>query len=258
MLAEWYNRILDFLPNLIVIAAILLLTIVISRRSQRIVYQLSNRTQAPPEIIELLSRMARFGVLAVGALLILDRLNLSRTVLSFVAGLGIAGIMLGFALQDIVKQFAAGVLLLILRPFRIGDTVSIGNFTGQVQEVQLRATILKTSTGDEVLIPNADVYNTAIVNTTRFELHQRTVALTLPPQADLGRTRAALLQALSQVPGVLGTPAPEIIATGLKGTTVQLEARFWIDERLSSPNQVTTDAIVALRSVMATSPQAAG
>ena len=250
MLNQWYDRTVAFLPNLILIAIILVLTLVISRRSQTFVYRLAERTQAPPEITDLLGRLARIGIVAIGTLLVLDRLNLSGAVLSFVAGLGIAGIIIGFALQDIVKQFAAGVLLLMLRPFRVGDDVKIGTFEGRVMQVQLRATVLKTLGGDEVLIPNADVYSTAIVNTSRYEVHRRTIALTLPPESDLGRSRAALLQILTSVPGVVANPAPEIAATGLVGKTVQLEARFWIDERASNVDQVTTGVVAALRNAM--------
>src|SRR5215216_4653809 len=170
MIAGWYQTTIRFLPNLILIAIILALTIVISRRTQGLVRRFSERTQAPPEIVDLLGRMGRFFVLAIGLLLVLGRLGLSDAVISFVAGLGIAGIVIGFALQDIVKQFAAGVLLLMLRPFRIGDDVKIGNFEGRVIQVQLRATVLKTNSGDEVLIPNADVYSTAIVNASRYDL----------------------------------------------------------------------------------------
>ena len=247
MLNVWYSRAIEFLPNLIAIAIILVLTIVLSRRSQSFVRNFTERTQAPPEIIDLLGRTVRFIVLAVGLLLVLDRLNLSGAVLSFIAGLGIVGIIIGFALQDIVKQFAAGVLLLMLRPFRVGDNVRIGAFEGRVMQVQLRATVLKTDSGNEVQIPNADVYSTAIVNASRYDLHRHTIALAVPQSADLARTRAALSQALSSVPGVSSNPAPSIIATGMADSAVQLQAHFWIDEHANTPDTVTTGVIAALR-----------
>jgi len=237
----------QFLPNLIAIAIILLFTIILSRRSQSFVRHFSERSQAPPEIIDLFGRAARFAVVALGMLLVLDRLNLSGAVLSFIAGLGIFGIIMGFALQDIVKQFAAGVLLLMLRPFRVGDDVKIGNFEGRVLQVQLRATVLKTDGGDEVLIPNADVYSTAIINASRYDLHRHSITLAVPPDADLARTRAALTQALGSVPGVASNPPPTIVATGITDTTVQLQVRFWVDERANSPDIVTTGVIAALR-----------
>jgi small-conductance mechanosensitive channel len=212
-----------------------------------VVRRLSARTQAPREIGDLLGRMVRIGVLLIGVLLVLTQLGFGQAVISFVAGLGIAGIVVGFALQDIVKHFAAGVLLLMLRPFRIGDEVRIGQFTGRVVDVQLRATVLKTEDGDEVLLPNADVYNSAVVNMSRYDLHRHSVVLQVPDDLDLGRARAALMQALGDVPGVVDNPPPSVVATGLDGTAAMIEARFWVDERVASSSTVTTVVITSAR-----------
>jgi small conductance mechanosensitive channel len=247
IVADWYIGAVRFLPNLLLIAVILILTIVVARRSQGLVHHLSERTQAPREIGDLLGRMARMGILLVGMLLVLGQLGLGSAVISFVAGLGIAGIMIGFALQDIVKHFAAGVLLLMLRPFRIGDEVRIDEFEGRVVDVQLRATVLKTENGDEVLIPNADVYNSPIVNLSRYDLHRHAITLHVPEDLDLARVRAALAQALDTVPGVAANPQPSVMATGLDSKAVTVEARFWVDERSANSGVVTTGVIAASR-----------
>src|SRR5262245_27673216 len=129
---DWFDATVRFVPNLLLIADILVVTIVAARRSQGVVTHLTGRTEAPREIADLLGRMVRIAVLLIGVILVLGQLGFGQAVLSFVAGLGIAGIVIGFALQDIVKHFAAGVLLLMLRPFRIGDEVRIGAFEGYV------------------------------------------------------------------------------------------------------------------------------
>jgi small-conductance mechanosensitive channel len=195
--------------------------------------------------------MVRIGVLLIGLVLALGQLGFGQAVLSFVAGLGIAGIVIGFALQDIVKHFAAGVLLLMLRPFRIGDEVRIGAFEGHVQDVQLRATVLKTSAGDEVLIPNADVYNGTIVNLSRYSLHRHSVKLEVPASLELERAGAALGHALGQVPGVAANPPPAVVATGLTSAAATVELRFWIDERAHTPAAVTSAVIAAARQALA-------
>jgi small-conductance mechanosensitive channel len=243
----WFEAIVRFLPNLLLITFILVATIVVSYRSQGMIARLAGRTQAPREIGDLLGRMVRIIVLLVGAVLVLGQLGFGQAALSFVAGLGIAGIVIGFALQDIVKHFAAGVLLLMLRPFRIGDEVRIGAYEGHVQDVQLRATVLKTNAGDEVLIPNADVYNGAIVNLSRYDLHRHNVSLKVPAALDLERARAALERALGDVPGVVDTPPPSVVATGLAGAAATVELRFWIDERAHTPAAITTAVVAAAR-----------
>src|SRR5689334_616005 len=212
-LKDWSQTTLDFLPSLLVIALILVATRIVARRTQGLVQRLAGRTQAPAGVVDLLGRLARFGIVALGLLLVLDRLGWRQAALSFLAGLGIVGIAIGFALQDIVKQFAAGVLLLMLRPFGIGDRVKIGEFEGHVTQIQLRATVLQTDTADEVLIPNADVYTTAITNRSRYQLRRHDIALTLPPTADLAQTRGAIAQAVGEISGVGASPAPAIVAT---------------------------------------------
>ena len=142
-LRNWSQATFDFLPSLLVIALILVATRIIAWRTQRLVQKLAGRTQAPAGVVDLLGRLARFGIVALGILLVLDQLGWSQAALSFLAGLGILGIAIGFALQDIVKQLAAGVLLLMLRPFHIGDQVKIGVFEGQVTQIQLRAKIAR-------------------------------------------------------------------------------------------------------------------
>jgi small-conductance mechanosensitive channel len=250
-LKDWSQTTIDFLPSLLVIALIVVATLVIARRTQGLVQKLAGRTQAPPGVIDLLARLARIGILALGLLMVLDRLGWRQAALSFLAGLGIVGIAIGFALQDIVKQFAAGVLLLMLRPFSIGDQVKIGAFEGQVVQVHLRATVLKTVNGDEVLIPNADVYTTAITNTSRYQQRRHDISLSLMPAADLARTRAALIQAVGEVPGILDTPAPTVVATGMDGQAPKLEVRFWIDEHASDADGVKTVLMVALQQALA-------
>ncbi|MEO7910701.1 MAG: mechanosensitive ion channel family protein [Roseiflexaceae bacterium] len=245
-LKEWSQTTFDFLPSLLVIALILLATRIVSRRTQGLVHKLAGRTQAPAGVVDLLGRLARFGIVAIGLLLVLDRLGWRQAALSFLAGLGIVGIAIGFAIQDIVKQLAAGVLLLMLRPFAIGDHVKIGVFEGQVMQVQLRATVLKTAHGDEVLIPNADVYTTAITNTSRYQQRRHDIPLALTPATDLAQTRAKLIQAVGNVRGVLATPAAAIVATGMDGQAQKLEVRFWVDERASDVDMVKTAVLEAI------------
>jgi small conductance mechanosensitive channel len=251
IMRDWFEAVVRSLPNLLLIALILVATIVVSRRSHGLVAGLAGRTQAPREIADLLGRMARIGVLLIGAVLAVGQLGFGQAALSFVAGLGIIGIVIGFALQDIVKHFAAGVLLLMLRPFRIGDKVRIGEFEGHVQDVHLRATVLKTNAGDEVLIPNADVYNSPIVNLSRYDMHRHSVSLKMPAGIDLERLRAALEQTLGGLPGVASDPPPSVVATSLDDAVATVELRFWVDERAHIPADVTTAAIAAARRALA-------
>lgn len=244
---QWYADAVGFMPRLLVIMIAVLISVVVSRRAQMFVRSLSGRTKAPPEIGVLLGRMARLGVLLIGLLVILQQLNWIQVALGFVTGLGIAGIVIGFALQDIVKQFAAGVLLLMLRPFRVGDYIKVTSFEGTVAEIQFRATVLRTVEGDEVMIPNADVYNNAVINKSRYEVRRRTLTFQIPRDTDVEQARAALLRAIAAVPGVAANPQPVVVGTSMDDTKTSLEARFWVDSHATDPDSAMTRVIVATR-----------
>ncbi|GAB4206804.1 MAG: hypothetical protein OHK0022_34300 [Roseiflexaceae bacterium] len=239
----WLAAVVGYLPTLLLILGIILVALFVGRRSHAVVMGVAERSKIPPDVSVLLARVVRVGVYILAAMLILDRLQFGTAVTSFVAGLGITSIVIGFALQDIVKQFAAGVLLTILRPFKVGDCIRVSGFEGRVQEIQMRATVLKTAEGDEVLIPNADVYNNALVNKSRHSLRHRTLSLRAPRGVELEPLRADLLKAIGAVPGLASNPALELVATGLDDTAVLLELRFAVDSRNAAPDAVVTQVL---------------
>ncbi len=245
LVRSWLAAVVGYLPTLLLILVLLLVAFVVSRRSQAVVMGVAERAKIPSDVAGLLARAVRIGVYILAAMLILDRLQFGTAVTSFVAGLGITSIVVGFALQDIVKQFAAGILLTILRPFKVGDCIRVSGFEGRVQEIQLRATVLRTAEGDEVMIPNADVYNNALINKSRHSIRNRTLALRAPRAADLEPLRADLLKAVEAVPGVADRPAPVLQATGLEDAAVVLELRFSVDSRAADPDSVVTQVLTA-------------
>ena len=237
--------------RLFAIALILIAMRVVGRRVQGAVRLFINRTQAPTEMGILIGRAARFGVLLIGVYLILDRLGLEQAAVSFVTGLGIAGIVIGFALQDIVKQLAAGTLLLMLRPFSTGDQIKVDSFEGTVVEIQLRVTVLKTEDGDEVLIPNANVYTNAVVNKSRYMVRRRTLDLKIPSDDQTDRIPSALLRATIAIIGVVAEPPPTIVVTGIEDDMMLIELRYWIDVSKYNSDAITNQVIATSQQVLA-------
>ena len=249
---EWLAATVNFLPTLVLILVILLIARFAAQRTQSVVEGVATRAKMPSEIGVLAGRIVRVGVFVLAAMLILDKLQFGTAVTSFVAGLGITSIVVGFALQDIVKQFAAGVLLVVLRPFRVGDCIKVNGFEGRVEEIQLRATVLKTVEGDEVFIPNADVYNNALVNKTRYHLHRSTLALHVPRRAAQEQVREQVLKAVAAVPGVSEMPQPALVGLSLADDKITLELRVWINTHTADPDTVMTLVIGAVRTALDT------
>jgi small-conductance mechanosensitive channel len=143
--------------------------------------------------------------------------------------LGIGGVAIGFAFRDVLQNLLAGVLILLTRPFRIGDQIRHGEQEGTVEDIWVRATVLRTYDNRRILIPNASLFTDKIEVITAYERRRLQFSLTIGNGDEIAQARAAVVQALRSTPGVLVDPAPEALVTGLGSAGVDMVARFWIN-----------------------------
>jgi len=236
---------------------VLFAALLINRRAQFAIERIVNRDGDQRELARLLLRMLRIGIWIAAAVIVLGLFEQTQIVASFVASLGIVGLILAFALQDITKNFAAGVLLLLLRPFRLDDRIRVRDFEGQVTDVSLRATTLHTADGVEVLVPNADVYASPITNLTRYNKRRHQVTLTVPLPTPVEVIRAQCEDTLRMLPFIDQQVAPQVVATALNADNVMLEARFWLPAAaVDAPSRVSA-VIEALRPLVEQAKEAA-
>ncbi|MCU0492451.1 MAG: mechanosensitive ion channel family protein [Chloroflexaceae bacterium] len=239
-----------WLPQVLAALLILLITLFVASRLTGVVGRLLGTSRLPRNVHRLAITLTRLGVVVLGVIFALQALGFGQAVLNAVASLGVVGLVLSFALQDITKQFAAGVLLLVTRPFEVGDHIRIGANAGTVMDVQLRATVLKTDDGDEVIIPNADVYTATITNTSRHAMRRYRLSLELPPHAAPDAARAALSAAAATIPGVATEPAPSVVATGISEGNLTLELRYWIARTTPDHEAIVTEVLAVAQTVM--------
>jgi small-conductance mechanosensitive channel len=143
--------------------------------------------------------------------------------------LGIGGVAIGFAFRDVLQNLLAGILLLLTRPFRIGDQIRHGEQEGTVEDIWVRATVLRTYDNRRILIPNASLFTDKIEVITAYERRRLQFALTIGNGDDIARARVVIVQALRSTPSVLADPEPEALVTGLGTAGVDMVARFWIN-----------------------------
>jgi small-conductance mechanosensitive channel len=248
--ASWRATLLQHVPNILIALVVLVVALLLDDRVQRAVERLVGLRNGQRELARLLGRMARAAVLLFALLIIVSIFQLTAVVTSFVASLGIVGLVLAFALQDITKNFAAGVLLLILRPFRLDDRIKVKDFEGVVTDISLRATSLLTSDGEEVLVPNADVYGSPIVNLTRYPRRRYHIALELPATLPVEPVRQRLEAALRELPGLERDPAPEVVVTAATGATLTLDARYWLPSTSPEAAAIMTQAVERLHGLV--------
>ena len=142
--------------------------------------------------------------------------------------LGISSVAIGFAFRDILQNFLAGILLLITQPFRIGDQIVAKGFEGTVEEIQTRATFIRTYDGRRVVIPNADLFTDTVVVNTAFAHRRLEYDVGIGYGDDVEQARALILKTVQSVEGVLSDPAPDVLLMDLAGSSVNLRVRWWI------------------------------
>jgi small conductance mechanosensitive channel len=194
----------------------------------------------------LIGRFLSIVVVAVGLVYALDLMGVRIGPL--VGALGVGGIALAFAAQDLLSNFIAGILLQIRRPFRVGEQVSSNDHEGVVQDVNLRTTVLRTYDGLLVHLPNAEVLKNAIVNYTRTPLSRTSLTVGLPYDVDLAGARAVLLEACGAADGVAADPPPEVWIEEFADSSVNAAVRYWHAADIASRWRVRSEVAIAVKS----------
>jgi small conductance mechanosensitive channel len=224
---------MDFLPKLIVSLVIFIIFIVIAGFASRGVRITLQRRGTDPELTILMRMLTRWAIIILGAVLALEQVDFDLT--AFLAGIGIIGFTVGFAIQDVSKNFVAGLLLLLQQPFDIGDAIEVGGFSGKVMAVDLRATEILTFDGRHVLIPNADVYTQAIVNFSRADRRRININVGVAYDSDLQMVKQTALEAIQELDGLLHDPAPNVYYHSLSPSTIDFTIYYWVDMSKSDP-----------------------
>ena len=171
------------------------------------------------------AKVARWAVLVMAVLACLGVFGVNTT--SFAAVLAAAGFAVGMALQGSLSNFASGVMLLIFRPFKVGDVVCVSGQTGKVDEIGLFTTTLDTADNRRLILPNGSVFGTPIENITHHDTRRVAVAVGVSYEADIDQTRSVLHSAAMGVPDHLEDPPPQIALMELGASSVDWQVRIW-------------------------------
>jgi small conductance mechanosensitive channel len=224
-LSEILGAIVARLPLIAIGLVVIVLGYLLARYVARWTERGLARTAADRVVVVLSGRIVRF---LVGLIFLILAFAIAQVnVGAALAALGLAGLALAFALQNILENFVAGILILTRKPFRAGDQIRSGEFEGTVDEIDLRVTRLTSYDGEIVLIPNADVFRNPITNLTHRPRRRSIVRVGIDYRDDHDRAREVLHEALDAVEGVLGTPAPAVELVELGDSAVEFELLYW-------------------------------
>jgi small conductance mechanosensitive channel len=244
---QWLMDFVAFIPRLILALVIFVVALAAAGLFSRLVREAAERRQTDPELTLVLRKITRWGTILLGSVVALQQVDFDLT--AFVAGLGILGFTIGFAIQDVSKNFIAGLLLLLQQPFDIGDAIKVAEFSGTVANVDLRATEIRTFDGVQVLIPNADVFTSAIVNYSRTNRRRIDINVGVAYESDLEFVRETALEAIGGIAGVLTDPAPMLIYNNLGPSTVDFTIYYWVDTEQVGFFDATDTGVATIKAV---------
>jgi small conductance mechanosensitive channel len=241
------DNLIKGIPNLLTALVIFIASIYFAQVFSRIIKRVLKTRAAPEGVTQLLAQLGYGAVVVFGVITALQRFF---DVTAFLAGLGILGFTVGFALQDVMKNFASGVILLIQQPFHVGEAIGAAGYDGSVLEIDLRATELKTWDGRIVIVPNANILSGAIINYTRANLRRVDLSVGVGYDTDLETARKLVLDALQNVPGTVTEPAPLVGFSNFGDSALELNTFFWIDTAKTNPFAAKDSAFALIKNAL--------
>ncbi len=184
------------------------------------------RAKAEEALIKFVANLVRIAVIVFAVIAALDLFGIQTT--SFVAVLGAAGLAIGLALQGSLANFAAGVLILVFRPFRIGDVVTAAGSTGKIAEIGIFTTTMNTFDNQKMIIPNASVTSGTIVNINAYDTRRVDLTASIGYGDDIGKAKSVLERIVAGHDKVLKDPAPTVQLLELGDSSLNFVVRPWV------------------------------
>lgn len=215
--------------NLTIALLILIATVFVSRWASKVTRRALSRVrgfQDDQTVLAFAAQVVRVIVYVIGLIAVLQRLGVQTT--SIIAVLGAASLAVGLALQGTLSNVAAGVVLLILRPYKVGDVIDIGGASGTVQRLDLFTTKMANANNHKIVVPNGKVLGEVILNLSGQTTRRIEIDFTVGYGEDLGQTRQVLAKMAAAHRKVLKDPVPWTGVTGLLDSAVQVTLQAWV------------------------------
>lgn len=214
-------------PGLIGFVAVLVIGWMIAKFLTGLMRKGMTRGRVDATLIGFVSNLAYMGMMALVVISALGQLGVNTT--SFAAIIAAAGFAIGFALQDSLGNFAAGVMLIIFRPFKTGDFVEASGVAGIVEHVQVFATVIRTADNKEITVPNGSIMGSSIVNFSAKPTRRVDMVFGIGYDDDIKQAKQILHDVVSADDRVLADPEPTIAVSELADSSVNFVVRPWVN-----------------------------
>jgi len=224
-ISSFFKVLIDYSPKLISALIILFVGIWVIRFINNFARKIMLRRNVEPTLIEFLSDILFWGLRIVLFIAVISKLGIESS--SFVAILGAAGLAVGLSLQGSLSNFAGGMLIILFKPFKLGDTIEAQNVSGTVVDIQIFVTQLLTSNNQAIFIPNGILSNGVIINYSQQHNRRTDLVFSVSYDTDIKQARETLLSILENNPKVLQHPKPTVSITELTDSSIKFAIRAW-------------------------------
>ena len=211
-----------------IVAAILIFIIGkwLAHKISKLLSKLLEKNNVDVTLIDFLSNITYYTLMIVVLIAVASQLGINTT--SFLAVIGAAGLAVGLALKDSLSNFASGIMLILFRPFRVGDAISVGGVTGKVEKITIFTTILNTFDNQRVIIPNGNLTNGVIQNITANSTRRVDLVMGIGYEDDIAKAKKIMADIISADGLILKDPAPTIAVSELGESSVKFVVRPWV------------------------------
>lgn len=236
---------IQLIPNILIAILVFIIFWFVAKFSRRLIKNFTRRKQSR-NLGLVLARLSQGVIILIGTFIALAIVVPSFKPGDLVQLLGVSGVAIGFAFRDILQNFLAGILILITEPFVIDDQIVFNDFEGTVENIQTRATTIRTYDGTKIVIPNAELFTNAVKVNTAFEKRRLQYDIGIGYGDDIAEAKRIILSVLRNNPDALSDPAPEALVVDLAASTINIRARWWVNpprraEVIDSQDEVLTE-----------------
>lgn len=229
-----FTAILDKVPSILGAIFIIVLSFFIAGVLKRLAKNSLATHDADDNAILMVGKVAHAGTMILGVTIALKMIGIDVTSI-----VGLFGVGIGFALQDVIKNFVSGALILIQKPFHVGDVIQVGEYLGKIESIETRATNIRTFNGQRVIIPNADVFSMSVTNYSAHPERRLELVVGVDYSTDLAEAGQIVMNILKNHESTLDNPSPVVNFTDFGDSSINISAKFWVQ---------TTSSIFAIRS----------
>ena len=226
-LRELTEMTVGFVPKLLVAILILWVGMKLAKMVRKLIIKALERRNAEPSLKSFLGSLVDVLLKAMIIIMAMDVVGIKAT--SFIALLGAMGLAIGMALQGTLQNFAGGGIILLMKPFKVGDYIECGQFKGYIQEIRIFHTVMRPFNGRTIVIPNSELSNKSLINHTKEENIRLDVVASVAYGSDLEKVKEVLMEVINNEPLIQTEPkAPVVAVSELGNSSVDLSMWMWV------------------------------